>query len=246
MGKNPAFPFYANDYLVDTLRWSRGMKSLHVDLMAESWANGRLEDVDGFPKGLSASDKKLWTKIVHKWKLVDGLWINEKLESCRAERERFIEYQIEKGRKSADKRKANKQPEVNHGSTTVQPLEGEEEKHLKNKVEKLEKFLEPELEEAQLWTDQVIEGNDAYFVNMVRNAGIVSLNGQMERLARDHLGLIARYKWHEKMTTQQAFRLSLLGHIVKEINKPNGTRTKGSTDKTGPEPGKDYKSAGGF
>lgn len=220
MASNPAFPFYANDYLVDTLRWSRGMKSLHVDLMAESWANGKLEDVDGFPKGLNSEDKKLWIKIVHKWKLIDGFWINEKIEKCRVDRQRFLEYQSEKGKKSAEKRKLLTQPKVNNGSTTVQLLEGEKEDSVfKNKKEPQQKIEDPELQEVEFWTNQVLEGNDAYFVNMVRNAGVISLNGQMERLARDHLGLVARYRWHEKMTTQQAFRLSLLGHITKELSQ---------------------------
>jgi hypothetical protein len=130
MAKNPAFPFYANDYLVDTLRWSRGMKSLHVDLLCESWANSKLKDIDGCPEGLAGEDRKLWTKIVHKWKLVDGFWINEKLEKCRFEREKFIERQSKAGKKSAAAKKEAQpmsQPETNHGSTTVQPLEGEEE-----------------------------------------------------------------------------------------------------------------------
>lgn len=145
MAKNPAFPFYANDYLVDTLRWSRGMKSLHVDLMAESWANGRLLDDGGCPEGLSGDDRKLWTKIAHKWKLVDGCWINEKLEKCRIERENFLKRQSEKGKKSAEARKEpqpDTQPKTNHGSTTVQPLEGEEEKVFIKIIKEQEKKVE--------------------------------------------------------------------------------------------------------
>lgn len=141
MGKNPAFPFYANDYLVDTLRWSRGMKSLHVDLLAESWANGRLVDAGGCPEGLTGEDRKLWTKIVHKWKLIDGFWINEKLEKCRIERENFLQRQSDKGKKSAEARK-NPQPEANRGSTTVQPLEGEEEKVFIKIIKEQEKIIE--------------------------------------------------------------------------------------------------------
>lgn len=142
MAKNPAFPFYANDYLVDTLRWSRGMKSLHVDLLCESWANGKLKDVDGCPEGLTGEDKKLWTKIVHKWKLVEGCWINEKLEQCRAAREMFLKNQSDKGKKSAAVKKES-QPKVNHGSTTVQPLEDEEEKEDFNlKIKEAEKKID--------------------------------------------------------------------------------------------------------
>lgn len=147
MARNPAFPFYANDYLVDTLRWSRGMKSLHVDLLCESWANKQLKDDDGAPEGLSGEDRKIWTKIVHKWKLVDGNWINEKLEKCRIERQNFLNKQSEKGKKSAEVRKQT-QPKVNTGSTTVEPLEEEEEKEdfvFKSKKE-LRDFSKPDVD----------------------------------------------------------------------------------------------------
>jgi hypothetical protein len=69
MAKNPAFPFYAQDYLVDTLRWSREAKSLQVDLLCESWANGALVDNNGAPDGLNDEDLKIWQKIKHKWAL---------------------------------------------------------------------------------------------------------------------------------------------------------------------------------
>jgi hypothetical protein len=155
MAKNPAFPFYANDYLVDTLRWSRGMKSLHVDLMCESWANGKLKDDSGYPEGLNSEDKKLWTKIAHKWILIDGIWINEKLEKCRSAREAFLKNQSDKGKKSAAVKKYT-QPKINHGSTTVQPLEDEKEKEnfllkLKEQEKKIEavettvELLQPEI-----------------------------------------------------------------------------------------------------
>jgi hypothetical protein len=153
MAKNPAFPFYANDYLVDTLRWSRAMKSLHVDLLCESWANKELRDDNGAPEGLNAADRKIWTKIVQKWKLVDGIWINEKLEKCRIERQNFLNGQSIKGKKSADARKKT-QPEGNHGSTVVQPLEDEEESR-DLKIQKESKEIEIKLQELdEIYIDQ--------------------------------------------------------------------------------------------
>jgi hypothetical protein len=92
----------------------------------------------------------------------------------------------------------------------------------KEPVQKIEssdfkyEFLEDEsLADCENWTAQIIQGNDMLFLAMVRNNNI-TLNGQLERMARDHLGLCARYNWHEKLTSQQAFRQSLVGHIRKE------------------------------
>lgn len=137
MAKDPAFPFYAQDYLVDTIRWSRGMQGLHVSLIAESWANGGLLDEGGQPAGLGSTDVELWLKIKHKWKLVDGMWINEKLEEVRAARNIFKEKQREKGILSGKKRtkvKPDTQPKTNNGSTVVEPLESENEKEIELKL----------------------------------------------------------------------------------------------------------------
>ncbi len=98
-GKDPAFPFYAADYLVDTLRWTREMKSLHVDLMAESWVNGWPDDDAGFPHGMNEADKKIWPRIQHKWKLEGGKWLNSKLLFVRNKRLAYKEKQSEIGRK---------------------------------------------------------------------------------------------------------------------------------------------------
>lgn len=130
MAKNPAFPFYAQDYLVDTMRWSREMKSLHIDLLAESWVNGALVDNHGsttvqpsFPMGLNSQDQNTWMLIKDKWIFADGFWTNPKLETARKDREAYILKQSERGKKSALKRKK----ELNRGSTVVQPIERERE-----------------------------------------------------------------------------------------------------------------------
>jgi hypothetical protein len=157
MAKDPSFPFYAQDYLIDTLRWDRAMKSLHVDLMAESWINGPLLDEHGHPFGLTADDIRLWERIKHKWILVDGHWENDKLEKVRENRKKFLESQSEKGRKSAEARKnkenkisgstdvkINIKQELNSGSTAVEPLEKEKE----NEKEKEKEIVKGKEEKA--------------------------------------------------------------------------------------------------
>lgn len=85
----------------------------------------------------------------------------------------------------------------------------EEEKELEKEKEKSETLTD--LED---WTEQVIKQNDPGFSVLVKNRGLF-LNGQLEQYARDHLALAARYNWHEKITTQQAFRHSLIEYITK-------------------------------
>lgn len=137
MAKDPAFPFYAQDYLVDTIRWSRAMQGLHVSLIAESWANGGLVNDGDKPAGLGSTDVELWLKIKHKWSLVNGMWINEKLEEVRAARTVFKEKQREKGILSGKKRtkaKPEGEPKTNNGSTVVEPLEKESESEVELKL----------------------------------------------------------------------------------------------------------------
>lgn len=214
MASNPTFPFYANDYLVDTIRWSRAMQGLHISLIAESWANGGLHDDNGAPAGLGSTDVELWLKIKHKWKLVDGLWINEKLEKSRRERIAFVEKQREKGFLSAEQRKnksTKSQPEPSHGSTGVQPLEDEDENEDKEK-----------LKEYDLWTQQITDGNDHLFQVMFRNEGIPP-GDHIQHWILDHRDLLNRYP-KMRPPTQDAFRKSCLKHIRENFKKPtNGT-----------------------
>jgi hypothetical protein len=123
MAKNPTFPFYAQDYLVDTLRWKREMKSLHIDLMCESWVNGALTDHDGAPVGLHAEDLEIWEKIKHKWVLLDGFWVNGKLEECREKKKKFLEHQSENGKKGGRPKiiKANENPNETQAFLKTKP-----------------------------------------------------------------------------------------------------------------------------
>lgn len=77
------------------------------------------------------------------------------------------------------------------------------------------------LADFEQWTADVISDNDVLFPQMVKG---LNLNGQLERLARDHLGKSARYEWHKKATTQQAFRHSLINFIVENLNKTDNSK----------------------
>ncbi len=89
MAKNPCFSFYAQDFLIDTMRWTRTMQGLHICLLAESWINGGLIDDKDKPKGLDEKDIKIWNKIKDKWVLENSYWKNKKLETVREQKNKF-------------------------------------------------------------------------------------------------------------------------------------------------------------
>lgn len=158
MAKDPAFSFYAQDYLVDTFQWDRGSKSLHVDLLALSWINGFIEaDPAGVPVGLSDDDKQLWhARVKYKWELKEGKLVNLRLEEGREKRKRFLAGQSDKGKKSAEKR-TKQQPEFNHGSTTVQQGNN----HLKTEYE-----IEKENEFIDGGTGEDFESRDSFSISL--------------------------------------------------------------------------------
>lgn len=93
MAKNPCFPFYAQDFLIDTMRWTRSMQGLHTCLLAESWINGGLVDDKNKPAGLDKKDIKTWNKIKEKWVLENGYWKNKKLETVREQKIKYNTHQ---------------------------------------------------------------------------------------------------------------------------------------------------------
>lgn len=123
MAKDPAFSFYAQDFIIDTVQWTRAAKGLHCELLAIAWINGYIEANEaGEPVELDGDGIKLWnSRVSKKWVLQDGRLYNPKLEETREARKKFKEGQSEKGKKSAEKRATGNQPNANHGSTTVQP-----------------------------------------------------------------------------------------------------------------------------
>jgi hypothetical protein len=214
MAKDPTFPFYAQDFLVDTIRWTRAMQGLHVSLIAESWANDEILDEGGHPAGLTSTDVELWLKIKHKWELVDGKWISPKLEEVRAARLSFRQKQSKKGQLSAQKRttvQPKHQPKGNSGSTTVEPIESEKENEYEN--ESSEK-----LKEYDRWTEEILDGNDHLFQTMFKNE-MIPAGDHIQFWIMDHRDLLNRYP-RMRPPNQQAFRKSCLKHIRENYKKP--------------------------
>lgn len=145
MAKDPAFSFYAQDFLTDTFQWTRAAKGLHCELLSIAWINGFIEaDENGDPLEMDEDGLKLWrSRVCRKWILRDGKLYNNRLEETRESRKKFKDNQSAKGKKSAERRATEYKPERSRGSTAVQPS---------SPVEPFEK--EKEYEEEREYEDQ--------------------------------------------------------------------------------------------
>jgi uncharacterized protein YdaU (DUF1376 family) len=124
--KAPAFQFYADDFLAGTLEMSQEEVGQFIRLLCHQWNRGSIpvetEKQQRLTGGCVSVD------VLAKFRLCeDGLLRNQRLEAVRSERDRFLQQQSEKGRKSAESRKLastavqpDTQPESNSGSTVVE------------------------------------------------------------------------------------------------------------------------------
>lgn len=115
--------------------------------------------------------------------------------------------------------------------------EFEEESVRETKIVPRESNVDDQFQEYEVWTKSITEKNDHLFEQMLIGDG-VKPNGQLTTLARDHLGLLARYE-RMRPATQQLFRYSLLKYIKEQLNNNHeAKRNHNHTRKT--EPAKDW------
>lgn len=198
MGKDPAFPWYASDFVVDTIQWDRAMQGLHCYLLSVSWTNrGLTADPTGIPTGLQPGDVEIWNRIKHKWQLKDGTFFSAKQEEIREKRKKFISSQSEKGKASAKKRGSTL---VDHSVTLpVQPIEKENEYEIEN--------------EWIRWGKQIVDGTDIYWDQM-KGRKIAT-----EEMA-EFISVATRNNW--KITEQHKFRVTLNGWTSYKKSVTNG------------------------
>jgi len=102
--KDPAFPFYAQDFLVGTLHLSCQETGAFIKLLAYQWVNL------GIPKNrlgsiLGSGWDSVWLCISDKFIEKDGVLFNECLEMERVKRAQYKEKQAENGKKGGRPRK---------------------------------------------------------------------------------------------------------------------------------------------
>jgi hypothetical protein len=214
------FTYYDGDALRDMSHMDRLERGGYNDIVLQQRKFGRMT-LDQIKKVLGKDFSTVWPSIELVLKMEDGkYWID------------WLENSIVKSKKHSKKQKGNIEKRYQTDTKPIPKTDlviplgdgnGDEDgSELKDKKESDKTFdeqmagLDESLAEVEMWTEQVISENDAIFISMSRSTNV---NGDLERLARDHLKLCARYKWHEKMESQHAFRLSLLGHIADELKK---------------------------
>jgi len=102
--KDPAFPFYAQDFLVGTLHLSCQETGAFIKLLAYQWVNL------GIPKNrlgsiLGSGWDSVWLCISDKFIEKDGVLFNKRLEMEREKRAQYKEKQAENGKKGGRPRK---------------------------------------------------------------------------------------------------------------------------------------------
>jgi uncharacterized protein YdaU (DUF1376 family) len=106
--KSPAFSFYAKDFLTGTFTMSLQEVGAYVRLLAYQWDAGAVPSepherarIMGCSK---AQEKDLWKRVGPKFALVDGVYLNERLEDERLK-------QAERRRRLSDNGKLGGRPE---------------------------------------------------------------------------------------------------------------------------------------
>lgn len=125
--KDPSYPWYPRDAMVDFERLSSDAELITRRLLDFQWLDLRL---DADPKVLATLNRKVpparwrkaWAEIAHLFPLMDGdqkYRQNRRLERVRAERDAFHERQSQRGKKGAERRWLNHQ---NDGASMPTPL----------------------------------------------------------------------------------------------------------------------------
>ena len=109
MAKFPSFPFYAQDFDMDTNTWTNEEVGVYLRLLLAHWINGPLpDDHQKLAKIARISRKKftnLFQNIKHKWhQNGNGFLINLKMEKVRQEMLKYRELKVKAGLKGAQKR----------------------------------------------------------------------------------------------------------------------------------------------
>jgi hypothetical protein len=247
-GKDPAFLFYPGDASEDTQFMNRLERGCYFDLL-KAQKKFRKFTIDLVRKVLGQDFEKCWPAIesvlVKEGDFYFIGWVNDAIEN-RAEHSAKQKKRIQEW---WDKKKQSESasPEV-HGNSTVSPNQnggyslesenGNEDENGNESIKNNESFKieqsgfkyvphEPSvdtLDDVTHWTNQVIEGNDVVFIELVRKRS-VNIRDRLEPLARDHLDLCSRYGWHKNMTTQQEFRNSLLKHLIEQLNAKHNIKS---------------------
>jgi hypothetical protein len=235
MAKDPRFNFYPDNWSGGTKRMNFEQKGAYMELLllnfycfsdglqgfTESEAIKSLANATGYAE--------LWNFLKPKFKTDGTHYWSERMQKEFYKAKKHSEKQTER---------ANKRWKGETANAVALPVNGSgigngngivyEDKGVQGEKKQTPPPSTPKpetLADFEWWTEQVITGNDVEFINLVRNHSI-GLNGQLERLARDHLALASRHGWHEKTKNQAGFRYSLLKHLKENLEDKQSQQPK--------------------
>lgn len=124
MAKIPSFPFYAQDFDMDTNTWSNEEIGVYLRLLMSEWINGPLpDDIKKLAQIARISPKKFKNlfQICSKKFIRDrnGFLINKKMEEIREKNNKWLEQKKKAGIASAEKRRGKCNGRYNARSTDV-------------------------------------------------------------------------------------------------------------------------------
>lgn len=134
MGKDPSFPFYAQDFLTGVMHLTMEERGVYITLLAYQWAHSKIPK-----KRVGLIVALSWDSVPSevKEKFVeddDYIW-NERLEFEREKRKKFKEKQALNGKKGGRPRKS-KNPNETQTQSQKKPLENESENEKEYEYEK--------------------------------------------------------------------------------------------------------------
>lgn len=132
--KDPAFPFYAQDFLTGVMHFSMAERGMFITLLSYQWAHGKIP-LERLGLILGSGWETHWVAVKDKFIEADkGYIINVRLEDERFKRARFKEKQSENGKKGGRKPKDtptainfDENPAITQIQNQKKPLENEDE-----------------------------------------------------------------------------------------------------------------------
>ena len=131
MIKDPAFLFYSSDFLMDVADLTMKERGQYISLLCLQHQSGHLNK-----KKIKLNLGKISDDVLKKFQTDnDGNFYNERLENEIIRRAKFIEHQIENGKKGGRPKQENKNPMVNPNLTQILTQNQPKQKPLETETE---------------------------------------------------------------------------------------------------------------
>lgn len=135
--KDPAFPFYAQDFLTGVMHFNMAERGIYITLLSYQWAHGKIPKKRlGFILG--SNWETCWEAVSEKFVEKGDFLTNVRLEEEREKRAQFKEKQRENGKKGGRKPKQNPTATqtISQAQSQKKPLDNEDEYEKENDTEK--------------------------------------------------------------------------------------------------------------